>query len=296
MKPVLVVRKTSNLEQHGHVVSSQSRLLVEQLRLLNKAHEEHYECLSKLRELLQRHNIPFVELHRDQVQLSGGSKDSPSRYSAIMTVGGDGTLLSLSHHIGGPSTPVIGIRSSNESVGYLCAGGIRELPDIVSSMGDQSLEFELRQRLIAQVQRASDKSQTISYPVLNDFLYTNANPASTTRYLFSAAGLSEMQKSSGIWVATASGSTAGINAAGGQRQDISDLKFQFVVRELHEVARSYHLKCGFFDPDFEDITIENHCSDAILAQDGDRGIISIGYGDRIQFKRGPALMLAKRKG
>lgn len=293
MKPVLIVRKTSNLEQHGHEVSSQSRILVEQLSILNKAHEEHYQCLTDLRELLTRYEIPFVELHRDQVPFRDGSKDSPSNYSAIITVGGDGTLLSLIHHIKDESVPVIGIRSSSESVGYLCAGGQKELSFIVSALAGKSLVFQSRQRLLARVHRAVDHNDILSYPVLNDFLYTNANPASTTRYLLRYGSQTEVQKSSGLWISTAAGSTAGISAAGGLKQASDDRKFQFVVRELYETARKSNLKMALFDPDQEELVIENHCSDAILAQDGDRGIISVGYGDRISFQRGPSLNLAQ---
>lgn len=285
---VLIVRKPTNLEQHGSVVSSRQSVSVEQLELLKKAHLEHYQCLDLLRAELNYRGIVFTEVNREDAW-------PDKAFDAVFTVGGDGTLLTASHLVEDGSVPFIGLRSSEESVGYLCAGGCLEIRKIISSLENQSLVFDERQRLRAIVTRASDGSQLKSSSVLNDLLYTNSNPAATTRYHIQFGQRIERQKSSGIWFATPTGSTAAISAAGGFKQKPEEKVFQFAVRELYQPEKHAIAK-SIFDPDKpeERLVIENHCSDAILAQDGDRGIISLSFGDAISFERATPLKIATR--
>ena len=49
---------------------------------------------------------------------------------------------------------------------------------------------------------------------LNDCLFTSTNPAAMSRYLLSTPEGREYQRSSGVWVATAAGSTGAIRSAG----------------------------------------------------------------------------------
>ncbi|SMF32117.1 NAD(+)/NADH kinase [Pseudobacteriovorax antillogorgiicola] len=284
---VLVIRKPTNLEQHGDVVQSQAEsggLGNAQIKILRESHDEHYECLDRVRQKLQELAIPMMEIQRGDMRPDGN-------FRAIISVGGDGTLLSASHAVE-TDTPVIGIRSSKSSVGYLCAGGLEEVDSILDAFHQGTLTFQSRHRIYARVFKAEDRSEITTFPVLNDFLYTNSNPASTTRYKLTFKDKIEIQKSSGLWVATATGSTAAISAAGGETLDPIDDRLQFVVRELYlfdnqknEVAK------GYFDGE-GDLEIENHCASGILALDGERGVIRLKYGDRLQFERGPVIRIA----
>lgn len=283
---VLIVRKPTNLEQHGSVVSSRQSVSMEQLELLKKAHLEHYRCLDLLRAELNYRGIVFTEVNREDAWPN-------QAFDAVFTVGGDGTLLTASHLVEDGSIPFIGLRSSEESVGYLCAGGSLEIRKIISGLENESLVFEQRQRLRAIVTKASDGSQLKSSSVLNDLLYTNSNPAATTRYNIQFGDCKERQKSSGIWFATPTGSTAAISAAGGFKQKSDEKVFQFAVRELYQ-PQNHSISKSRFDPDRpeDSLVIENHCSDAILAQDGDRGIIGLSFGDSISFERAVPLKIA----
>ena len=40
------------------------------------------------------------------------------------------------------------------------------------------------------------------------------------------------------------------------------------------------------------LSIENRCSRAIIAQDGERGVIHLHYGDLVEINEGPQLRLA----
>ena len=130
-------------------------------------------------------------------------------------------------------------------------------------------------------------------PILNDFLYANCTPAETTSYRISLGDQRERHKSSGIWIATAAGSTAAINAAGGVRQKIDESLFQFYVREPYTPPDkpSYDIKSGMFDPEKNYILIENFSENAVLALDGQHGHVSLGFGDTISFRRAMDLCL-----
>ena len=285
---VLVIRKPTNLEQHGDLVRSQAQtggLGTSQLDILSQAHDEHYECLDEVRKQLNQLSIPFVEIQRGDMRPTGDFK-------AIISVGGDGTLLSASHSVDS-DTPIIGIRSSQSSVGYLCAGGIKEVEDIFKAHLSGSLRFQDRHRIKAKVFKAEDRSEISTFPVLNDFLYTNANPASTTRYRVTFNGKTEAHKSSGLWIATATGCTAAISAAGGQLLEVTDDRLQFVVRELYRFDnQTNEITSGFFDGSTQKLDIENYCANGILALDGERGVIRLKFGDRISFERASPIKLA----
>lgn len=285
---ILVIRKPTNLEQHGEVVRRQvktGKLDDSHFELLRSSHDEHYRCLEKVRETLSKLSMPTVEIKRGDMRPAGN-------FEAIVSVGGDGTLLSASHSIES-DTPVIGIRSSDSSVGYLCAGDISQVESIMNSYLAGSLTFNSRARVKAKILKAEDRSAIVTFPVLNDFLYTSANPAATTRYRVYFGGKSEEQKSSGIWVATATGSTAAISAAGGEKKDPLNPDFQFVIRELYQSGIGVSsIAQGDFDGDKKFLELENHCANGILALDGERGVIRLKYGDRVKFLRGSNITIA----
>ena len=129
--------------------------------------------------------------------------------------------------------------------------------------------------------RQKDKSVILSKPVLNDFLYTHKSPSCTTRYALSFNGVSEEHKSSGIWFATPTGSTAAIGAAGGVRQEKNETCFQYKVRELYSHKPGlFSLYGGLYNPDQDKLTIINHNTEAILAIDGQHGSIPLELADK----------------
>ena len=286
---VLIVRKPTNFEQHGTVVEAQVKkgyLDAGSIDFLRKAHDEHYQCLASFRDLLDANDISFVEISR------GDSWPALDDITAIASVGGDGTLLSASHYVE-TDLPIVGIRSSSSSVGYLCAGGIDELDRIVKGLKENSLHYTGASRLRAKVFRAEQGKEHLTFPVLNDFLFCNANPAATTRYRITTGSDSELQKSSGIWVSTPVGSTAGILAAGGIEMNKRDTRYQFVVRELYQSdGREYKIKSGIFELPQESLVIENRSGHAILALDGERGVLDLAYGDKITFLDVPPVLVA----
>ena len=287
---ILLVRKTTNLEWHGSVIRRQvaaGRMPLEDLGRLQRAHDEHYQTLDGLRARLIKAQIGFVEITRET--------DWPQseQFDAVVTVGGDGTLLSASHKVL-DDTLTIGVRSSRSSVGYLCAYDGATLDRFVSDLQGEHCQTLRVSRILAQVRRAGESNVVQTEPVLNDFLYSNLSPAATTRYCLRINGQIEEQKSSGIWISTAVGSSAAISAAGGQVMPWTDSRTQFRVREVFSGGKVKPVvTSGFFDPEKDTFEIENRSERAFLALDGQHGEVPLSLGDIIRFCRAPKLRLAQ---
>ena len=86
----------------------------------------------------------------------------PGAFKAIISVGGDGTLLSASHSVE-DGTPIIGFRSSNSSVGYLSAGGVDNVPQVLAAFKNDNLIYQLRHRIRAIVFKAENRSQVKNF-------------------------------------------------------------------------------------------------------------------------------------
>ena len=284
MAKVLLVSKTSGWDWHGAWFQSQFQkgiLPLEDFNRIKLAHEEHQATLAKTKEYLEKDGFQYREVNVDQ---EGWSTDPDTEF--VLTVGGDGTLLAASHRVQTSGIVLVGIRSSGTSVGYLCAGGVDKVGALLQGMRLKSLKIAESSRLQAEVSPSDGSPSYLTPPALNDFLYSNANPAATTRYRLTLGAFSEVHKSSGLWVSTSLGSSAGISAAGGIVMSRQDKNFQYVVRELMRASgREFELINGFFDPDDTTLAIENRCESAILAADGNHGVTRLNWGDKIRFRR-----------
>ena len=264
-------------------------------------HLEHYLSDSNLySEWLMVHNaLEQLTVSLDEARLPyeiisrGLYWPKLKEVSVVMTVGGDGTVLEASHHLLTDKIPLIGIRSSAMSVGLLCACSQANVPSLVKQLKEDGLSYLKVQRLCAEITYAQSGTKIVTDPILNDFLFANKSPALTSRYNVTYKQVSEDQKSSGVWVSTAIGSTAAIGAAGGKLLSREDKRSQFLVRELYQ--RQNHKKLvldsRLFDSDSDRLAITNHNDEAMLALDGQHGLISLTFGDHIVFKKASALSL-----
>lgn len=287
---VLIVTKTTNYELHGAVIEAKvadKGVPEDALQRLKTAHAEHYQTLGRLREALTKAKVKYEETTRDS------GKPWPQGVNAIITVGGDGTLLSATHQMTSGGL-IVGLKSALSSVGYLCAAGPGEEADLLDALMQRTLPTLAVSRVRADVRKIDAGETWTTEPVLNDFLYANANPAATTRYKLTFKDKSETHRSSGIWIATAAGSTAAILAAGGARRDITDTRAQYRVRELYRLGHTVpELAGGDFDPEHDLLHVENRCPEAILALDGQHGVIDLVYGDSFTIRRAPSIDLGR---
>ncbi len=290
MTSVLIIRKSTNLEQYHQLYAQKLMPAKPEARyfeFLNRAHAEHYACLDKLKTTLQSLGVKITEASRTDEWPRGP-------FDFILAFGGDGTLITASYGIQ-DATPLIGIRSSSASVGFLCAADLENVETVMRQMVEGRLNFDLRHRLKARIQRVDGSVEVSRMAALNDFLFAATSPSVTSRYRIGVGDASELHKSSGIWIATATGSSAAIAAAGGQAMSSDDPRLQFMVRELyHREEDNLKLYTGLLNPEEVEFWIENQCPSAMLALDGEKWTVALRFGDRVSFVKSEPVRIARR--
>lgn len=210
-------------------------------------------------------------------------------FDLICSIGGDGTLLWVSHRVG-PDCPVLAINSAPEhSVGHFCGGRKGHVKEALEAALDKRLKPTRLSRM--EVVR---NGTVLHRRVLNDALFCHRSPAATTRYLIELHGIEEAQKSSGMWVGPAAGSTAAIRSAGGKILPPGSRKLQFVVREpYHPPLGAYRLRKGLVKPE-EELVVYSQVREGRLYLDGPRVMHEVGIGDVLTFRRSeePLMLLA----
>jgi NAD+ kinase len=242
------------------------------VRNLLAAHDRHVRALGVAVEAWQQANAVRLEVMGREA-LEG--LDGPLVADLVVVVGGDGTVLEASHAL--QDSPALGMNSDPEtSVGYLCAGDAAEMAPFVRDY----LEGRLLARPLQRLQ-ASINLTAVGPPVLNDALFSHTCPAATSRYIIAHGDAQTHQKSSGIWVSTAAGSTAAIRSAGGDVMDWSDPRLQFRVREPYaRPGAPPPLTSGWLDPG-EHLHIISRMQQAALYLDGPHLSLPVSIGDRV---------------
>jgi NAD kinase len=201
-------------------------------------------------------------------------------YDLVVSVGGDGTFLAAAGQVG--ETPVFGVNSDpSSSLGLWTCADRHTFRERLAAALRGEIPVRRLQRL-----RIVVNGRPVPELAFNDVLFASRNPAAMTRYRFTVDGRAEAQRSSGLWIATAAGSTAGIRSAGGRRMPLDATKIQYVVREPYTwPARRYALARGFAS----DLRIVPMVGDSSLWIDGARTRKDLGLGARVEIRPGPPL-------
>ncbi|MEE2904619.1 MAG: NAD(+)/NADH kinase [Myxococcota bacterium] len=276
-KALLIAKKTplTTLRQtHARDAKKFKKLLEAghaSVKSFERAHDEHAESLKIVRRELRSQGVKFSERNSPPSKPISG-------VDLVICVGGDGTLLRASHAVRN-SIPVLGVNSAPAySVGFLtCCRAptfARRLDDLAS---DRITPLEI-QRLVVRVGR-----RRIPEPVLNDVLFCHDNPAVTTRYRILTPEGEELQRSSGIWIATPAGSTAAIRSAGGTALPLTDTRFEYIVREPYAPPGStVELTGGILDAK-ERLAVECRSQSASIYIDGSHRSYKVPFGTKVSF-------------
>ena len=278
---ILVIHRRSTIaEVSAHRDGALARLLRTNDPLVVKyvkAHEHHERAMELVCDALKERSLEATWRYD-----LGGIE--PDDFDLVITVGGDGTVLHASHSIG--DTPVLAINSSPEtSVGYFTAGGAGEFAPLLDRVLEGSLDCQRLFRMEVKV-----NGEVVNTRVLNDALFSHDCPASTTRYELRCSEGTEAQLSSGVWVATAAGSTAAVRAAGGRRMRAGSRMLQFAVREPGPFGGAVFptlpdLTKGFVRRD-DTLSIRSMTPAAKIWIDGPHVVVPVEFGDIITFSGG----------
>jgi NAD+ kinase len=208
---------TSDTETEPSLSSS---VAPEVLARLEHAHDEHMTSLDAVREALLSSRVEVNEVRWPTLA-------DTSEVDLVVTVGGDGTFLRCAMHVAG--VPMVGVNSSpSYSVGHYCGLVADTVAEFLDSLraGHEELVW------LPRIQGTVGLSP-LPHLALNDMLFCQRCPAASSRYTITLGGAVERHISSGVWVATPSGSTSAIRSAGGHVQGHQDAGLQYLVREAY---------------------------------------------------------------
>jgi NAD+ kinase len=281
---VLVIYKKSAYQiyvrerRHAHIEQLVNARDPSALRLL-RAHRAHLASVEAARKALSKLGVDAQFRHRSDHKHA-------QNVDLVVTLGGDGTLLWASHLVAW-NTPIVAINTApKDSVGYFCAGDRSDMGDVLSA----ALSGSLAQTKLTRMQVSVD-DKVVAQRVLNDALYCHDCPASTSRYSLRLGRDQELQKSSGVWVGPAAGSSAAQRSAGGKLLPIESEELQFVVREPYEADGSrYELKQGLVARG-RALKLHSHIRAGRLFLDGPHTVHPVHMAARIEFRRSPDSLL-----
>lgn len=248
------------------------------VRALREAHEIHAAAVEAVAQSLKRAGYELSRTYRARLgQLEG--------LDLIVPVGGDGTLLDVSHHLRAP-IPVLGVNSDPaRSVGMLAGARVDDLDATL----EQVRTGQVAPRAVTRLALRLD-GRALEVRALNDVLVAHRNPAAMSRYLLATGEHQEPQAGSGLWVATAVGSTAAIRSAGGVVQPIDDDRLQFRVREPYGVRDAMLLGCGFLAPG-QSLRVHSTMREGLLYIDGPHLRHEFPLGCQLELRAEPRSLL-----
>jgi NAD+ kinase len=275
-----VVIKQTALAQGGRAARFAHRGDPTAARIL-KADAAHQRTVETVLAVLQKRRLKLMVVVFPH--LNAKLKERLVQADLVITVGGDGTVLSAAHHI--TNGALLGINSApGDSVGHFCA--VHQ--DNFAERFDAVCNGQWRPVALTRLAVTLDE-QHLPELALNDVLIAHACPAATTRYLIRQGAHEEEQRSSGIWISTAAGSTAGIRSAGGRKMPLRSERLQYLIRELyreahHGQSREYRLVHGMIEPG-ETLTIASKMPDGWLYIDGARTAYRFPFGARATLQK-----------
>lgn len=243
------------------------------------AAREQDRTLAAVEEALARHGIKPLRLSVDAFHEKAGQALAAA--SLVISIGGDGTLLAASQWVTGAL--VLGVNSAPQaSIGHLALARRETFAGILERIADGTLQPVPVTRLAVELEGYPGLR-----PALNDVLLTHASPAATSRYRLTLKDYSEEHRSSGLWISTATGSTAGIRSAGGRPMPLRSRRLQFRARELYrEAGGPANLASGFLPPGTE-LAVESSMEHGSLFLDGSRREYAFPFGARAVFRAAP---------
>jgi NAD+ kinase len=244
------------------------------IQTMKRSHEENRQTLMTVCQVLEAANVPYDCIYRGELKPISG-------YDLILSVGGDGTLLEVSRYT--DDTPILGVNSDpTRSTAFFCAADRDTIGQRFSDLLNDALELTPLTRLQLAI-----NDQRLPFYALNDLLIAHLNPAAMAVYDLAIGDESERQKSSGIWLSTAAGSTAGIRAAGGRVLPLRSPKRQYLVREPYAGnGQPYHLLKGMVSPDTA-IAVTSRMRLGGVFVDGPHLRYALGLGDRLSVTLAP---------
>lgn len=282
MKVAIVQKRTTYrkfvMEEHDPLLTRLLRQRNPTVARLRSSHEAHEETMHEVDRALEKLDVDVV--FRD-----GAHSRLPKGIDLVITVGGDGTLLAASHQVRS-EVLLLGINSApHHSIGFFCGG---KKGSVLKTLR-QAVHGSLPRSVLSRM-RVDLNGTCLHSRVLNEALFCHASPAATSRYILRLSGSNERareedQRSSGVWIGPAAGSTAAQRSAGGRVLPLASRRLQYVIREPYrEIGKRRHLAVGLVR-EGETLTLHSKMRDGRVFLDGHRIVHSVTLGDVLVMQR-----------
>ena len=275
LRKVWVITKRSRRSRRfftGRISSDAAAFVRRDRKRLRMAQESHRRTLQTVLRLLRQRNL--------KIRLSARSRRW-GRFPAdlVISVGGDGTFLEAARGV--RHELILGVNSDPQrSAGKFCAARAENFGRIL----ERILRGKPRVRQLHRLQLLLNGSR-LPMEVLNDLLITHRRPAAMSRYWIRIGNRREEQRSSGLWAATAVGSTGAIRSAGGRKLPIESRQIQYMPRELYESAGIRHRLRGGVIPAGAVLRVGSLMAQGMICADGEHQTFPFRYGDRLEIRR-----------
>jgi NAD+ kinase len=275
LEPCVVVVKRTVLERGGRAARLARAGHATAHRLVSAA-EEQRRTVAAVMDALLRRGITPPRVSVDA--LDPAARRLVSRARFVVTIGGDGTLLTASHHM--EDGVALAVNSApRDSIGHFCLTDRRGFAGALRAVEEGRLRPLSLSRLAATLD-----GRPLSELATNDVLIAHDHPAATSRYRLTVGGHGEEHRSSGLWISTAAGSTAGIRSAGGRPMPLRSRRLQYRVRELYrEPGRQYRLAAGFVAPG-ESLAVDSKMESGFVFIDGARTAYRFRFGAHLEVR------------
>ncbi len=269
---VLIVCKKSTYEFYQGSQDLGTKTYVESdapnARELLHSHREQRLTLDSIMRDLQQLGITYKQLYRVHL-----AEEDLSKYNLIISVGGDGTLLEVSHYLPRGEVSILGVNSDPQrSYGFFCCADRDNFRSIMENYEQQPK---------TQVSRLQVLRDGLPLPALalNDVLFTHSNPAANTRFVLECAGAQQAYRNScGVVACTPAGSSAMMHHLKGRLMNLDEQEMQYKIRDNH----AEHDKFGFA----KEIKIISQTREGKVFIDGEHLSYDFGLGSVLGIKCG----------
>lgn len=242
------------------------------------SHESHERSLEQVRQVLAAHRVAYREVYRAR-------RVDYAPYELVVAVGGDGTFIEASRRL--TTQVILGVNSDPErSHGFFCATAADGFEQLFADYLAGRAKVRKLNRMSLEL-----NGEDLGFQTVNEVLVAHHWPAGLSRYGLAIGERQEEQRGSGVWVATAAGSTGAIRSAGGKRMPLGSRRLQYLPREPFEPrGREYRLRGGLV-PAGAPITVTSRMREGVIFVDGCHLRFPFGIGAHLVLRNSPYPLL-----
>ena len=236
--------------------------------------KEQKSTLKIVKSILKKYMLKYALANRDKL-----NKNQFKDRDLIIAVGGDGTFLRTAHFI--DKQLLLGVNADvKNKEGFFMKSDKKDFEKKLKKIIKGNFKIKKLPRLEAYIN--NKKIETLA---INEFFIGSRKAYHAAKYVLRIGNKKERQKSSGILVATPTGSYAWANSCCNKTLPLNSKDCQFIVREPYEakVFKNYKLKYGVLKKN-QKVVIISEMLDGILVADSVSKEYSLKNGSKAIVK------------